>query len=82
MFKYLCIAGIVLLAMGCGKNSTSTASGSESPLYLVSGGDIGDDSPDDPNDDLYHSPEPATMALFGIGLSGMAVAAWRKRKGK
>ena len=93
MKKYLLLLILALLIVGCDKDIVSfgTGSGSGSTADLVmgsggfnsgsgdsgggdsGGGDAGGEAP-------VINPEPTTIALFGIGLSGLAAAKWRKRK--
>ncbi|MBU3933309.1 MAG: PEP-CTERM sorting domain-containing protein, partial [Candidatus Omnitrophica bacterium] len=54
--------------------SDYTANSSPTPAYYP----VGDD--DFASTDYAHSPEPCTLALFGIGLAGMAYSAFKKKK--
>ena len=80
MYKCLAILAAVMLVVGCGGGggggssfSSFFDSGSTGSSY-VSGSGSSDFA------DLGHSPEPATLTLFGLGAAGLALASLRKRK--
>ncbi|MFC1592682.1 PEP-CTERM sorting domain-containing protein [Candidatus Omnitrophota bacterium] len=71
MRKLLAILSIVFLIAGCkgGGGGGSSLGGSYS-----SGGSSGSSPTEN------HQPEPATLALFGIGLGGLALAKLKRKK--
>jgi len=79
MVRVITLAMVLLLLCGCkgGGGDTAYNPGS-STNYADSGSDSGGiyDSPVE----TYHTPEPGSMVLLGIGLAGLAAAAAKKKK--
>jgi len=85
MVRVITLAMILLLLCGCkGGGGGETAS---DPRSNTSGSDSGIIIPDNPDSgsyvgpvETYHTPEPSSMVLLGIGLAGLAAAAAKKKK--
>ena len=79
---YILILFLALLFLaGCGGGGTTSSSNPEYYVY-DGGGDAGGDIGGGDGSALSHTPEPATIALFGSGLLGLAGYALARLKGR
>jgi hypothetical protein len=94
-FAHVAVTGLVLslpLLTGCWGSDSSSGVGSlfdsGSSVQLASAGDVGGSgsssggSTTTPDVATLHNPEPASIALFGTGLAGLAAIGRRKRSRK
>jgi hypothetical protein len=83
--KFLCLAAIVLL-VGCKGGGSGSAFSGADVVALPGGGDSGSTGgsiiiPEDGVDDGAHmNPEPTTLMLIGMGVSGIVASKFRKKR--
>ena len=86
MGKLLFVLFFALAVVGCkggggGGSSFFSSGGGDSFVGSAGGGTfVSTSSVSSVSAPIGHSPEPATMIMFGIGLSGLAAAKLRKKK--
>ncbi len=85
MGKLLFVLFFALAAVGCkggggGGTSFFSSGGGDSFVGSAGGGTFVSSSVSGGSTPVGHNPEPATMIMFGIGLSGLAAAKLRRKK--
>ncbi len=73
MVKMLVLVGAIVLLAGCGGGSGSAFGGSEYVALPDGGGGGGGGGG-------HMNPEPTTLMLFGMGISGIIASKFRKKK--
>lgn len=82
-------AGLALLLAGCESGGGGTTSGlssfiggggGSSGIIVVAGSDVGSGAGDISSVATVANPEPGSLALFGVGLAGLALGRRRRAR--